>query len=99
MTDESTGAEPYKLLLDYLEQENYFTEAMPVEVLSGSGIGWFYCPSEKTMVQCRRGGELTRVPEPYITKLSFGYRVPVYYGNSAQLILVPKEEIVSLGFN
>jgi len=99
MTDKLSNDGPYKLLLDYLEQEDYFTEALPVEVLSGSGVGWFYCPSEKTMVQCRRGGELTRVPEAYNTKLSLGDRIPVYYGNSAQLILVPKEEIISLGFN
>ena len=99
MTDKISSAEPYKLLLDYLEQGEYFTEALPVEVLSGSGVGWFYCPSEKTMVQCRRGGELTRVPETYTDSLSIGNRIPVYYGNSAQLILVPKEEITLLGFN
>ena len=75
MTDKISSAEPYKLLLDYLEQ------------------------GEKTMVQCRRGGELTRVPETYTDSLSIGNRIPVYYGNSAQLILVPKEEITLLGFN
>lgn len=62
------------------------------EVIQGEGYGFYYSPDEKMFVKVRKGRLVTRLSEDTDSK----GRYLIYTEN--QRILVPKEEIIDIGY-
>jgi|TARA_R110002020_G_scaffold272395_1_gene487532 hypothetical protein len=65
----------------------------PYQVISGSGDGWFYDPTEGKMVCVSRGTEIVSVSEEVDDYGRMLVRCPTRF------LLLPENEIVSIGFN
>jgi hypothetical protein len=85
----------YVISLERLLDRSKSNKSKPAAytVISGSGPAWFYEPSTKKMVKTERGSEIVVIPgEPD----EYG-RVLVRTANT--FLMIPKEEILDLGFN
>jgi len=65
----------------------------PTYILSGSGVGWYYSDSKRTMVKVQRGTECIICEEDS----SGTNKYYVQVGND--VFLVPKEEVLEIGWN
>ena len=61
-------------------------------MIMGEGYGHYYSPDEKTFVKIRKGRLITRLSEDTDKK----GRYLIYAEN--QRVLVPKEEIIDIGY-
>ena len=96
------GNDEYKALLaDYvyslerLMEHSRSKKSKPAAytVISGSGPAWFYEPSTRKLIKTERGSEIVVIPgEPD----EYG-RILVRTANT--FLMIPKEEILDLGFN
>tara|TARA_R100000900_G_C3312793_1_gene160028 strand:+ start:144 stop:395 length:252 start_codon:yes stop_codon:yes gene_type:complete len=68
-------------------------EPFPYQMISGSGIDWFYDPITRTMVETPRGTEIIQISEAVDHKGRVLVRAPL------QFLMIPEEEIIDLGFN
>ena len=68
-------------------------EPFPYQMISGSGIDWFYDPVIKTMVKTPRGIEIIQISEVADHKGRVLVRAPL------QFLMIPEEEVIDLGFN
>ena len=66
---------------------------LPCYVLSGSGAAWFYAPELSQVVRVQRGIELIPLD---IDEDSSGNML---VSSPSYIILVPKKEIVEIGYN
>ncbi len=85
----------YVISLERLLDRSKSNKSKPAAytVISGSGPAWFYEPSTKKMIKTERGSEIVVIPgEPD----EYG-RVLVRTANT--FLMIPKEEILDLGFN
>ena len=85
----------YVISLERLLDRSKSNKSKPAAytVISGSGPAWFYEPSTKKMIKTERGSEIVVIPgEP-----DEQGRVLVRTMNT--FLLIPKEEILDLGFN
>tara|TARA_R100001594_G_scaffold149102_1_gene205968 strand:+ start:664 stop:897 length:234 start_codon:yes stop_codon:yes gene_type:complete len=69
------------------------TEPFPYQMISGSGMDWFYDPVTRTMVESPRGIEIVQISEDTDHKGRVLVRAPF------QFLMIPEEEVVDLGFN
>ena len=83
------------MLLNYLLDStgSADTEPFPYQMLSGSGMGWFYDPVARTMVESPRGIEIVQISELPDEQGRVLVRAPF------QFLMIPEEEVVDLGFN
>tara|TARA_R110002074_G_scaffold8656_5_gene35251 strand:+ start:748 stop:999 length:252 start_codon:yes stop_codon:yes gene_type:complete len=83
------------MLLNYLLDStgSADTEPFPYQMLSGSGMGWFYDPVTRTMVESPRGIEIVQISEDTDHKGRVLVRAPF------QFLMIPEEEVVDVGFN
>tara|TARA_B100000282_G_C31392180_1_gene336156 strand:- start:61 stop:318 length:258 start_codon:yes stop_codon:yes gene_type:complete len=65
---------------------------LPTYVLSGSGIGWFFSPDTFQMVCVQRGTEIIPLDE-----VDTDDKILVSSPN--HVFLIPKQEIVEVGYN
>jgi hypothetical protein len=85
----------YVISLERLLDRSKSNKSKPAAytVISGSGPAWFNEPSTKKMIKTERGSEIVVIPgEPD----EYG-RVLVRTANT--FLMIPKEEILDLGFN
>ena len=68
-------------------------EPFPYQMISGSGIDWFYDPVTRTMVETPRGTEIIQISEAVDHKGRGWARAPWKF------LMIPDEEIIDLGFN
>jgi hypothetical protein len=68
--------------------------ATPTHYISGSGQAWYFDPAEKKMQLVQRGLNIVTAPE-YIDKRG---RVMAYLFDG-KILLIPKDEIIELGYN
>lgn len=68
-------------------------EPIPYQMISGSGIDWFYDPVTRTMVETPRGIEIIQITEVADHKGRVLVRAPF------QFLMIPEEEVIDLGFN
>jgi len=65
----------------------------PACILSGSGFGWFYSDTKKTMVRVTRGTEcLIFEKDPY-----YDTKFIVQVGN--EVLSIPEDELLEIGWN
>ena len=83
------------MLLSYLMETtgSTDTEPFPYQMISGSGMDWFYDPVTRTMVETPRGIEIIQISEDADHKGRVLVRAPF------QFLMVPEEEMIDLGFN
>ena len=65
----------------------------PYQVISGSGDGWFYDPTEGKMVCVSRGIEIVSISDDVDDYGRMLVRCPTRF------LLLPESEIVCIGFN
>ena len=75
-----------------LKSQKKIKELYSYEMIAGEGYGHYYNPDEKTFVKIRKGRLITRLSEDTDKK----GRYLVYTEN--QRVLVPKEEIIDIGY-
>ena len=66
----------------------------PTHYISGSGMVWYLDPTAKNMKQVMRGTNIVTSPE-YV---DYKNRVLAYFIDG-KILLVPKEEIIEIGYN
>tara|TARA_Y100001938_G_scaffold28885_1_gene39002 strand:- start:8386 stop:8637 length:252 start_codon:yes stop_codon:yes gene_type:complete len=83
------------MILSYLMETtgSADTEPFPYQMISGSGMDWFYDPVTRTMVESPRGIEIVQISEDTDHKGRVLVRAPF------QFLMIPEEEVVDLGFN
>ena len=65
---------------------------MPCYVLSGSGPGWFFSPDTYQMVCVHRGTEIMLLDD-------FDSNDKILVSSPNHVFLIPKQEIVEIGYN
>ena len=87
--------EGLKVLLDYLFANTGSVENEPFsyQIISGSGMDWFYDPIGKTMAEIPRGTEIVQISLDTDSKGRVLVRAPYQY------LMVLEKEIVDIGFN
>lgn len=75
-----------------LKSQKKIKELYAYEMIMGEGYGHYYSPDEKTFVKIRKGRLITRLSEDTDKK----GRYLIYAEN--QRVLVPKEEIIDIGY-
>lgn len=75
-----------------LKNQNKIKQVYSYEIIAGEGYGHYYNPDEKTFVKIRKGRLVTRLSEDTDKK----GRYLIYTEN--QRVLVPKEEIIDIGY-
>ena len=75
-----------------LKSQNKIKEIYSYEMIAGEGYGHYYNPDEKTFVKIRKGRLVIRLSEDTDKK----GRYLIYVEN--QRVLVPKEEIIDIGY-
>ena len=68
--------------------------ATPTHYISGSGQAWYFDPTERKMQLVQRGLNIVTAPE-YVDKRG---RVMAYLFDG-KILLIPKDEIIELGYN
>ena len=66
---------------------------LPCYILSGSGPAWFYAPDLSQIVKVERGIELVPI------ELEENSSGNILVSSHTYIILVPKKEIVEIGYN
>tara|TARA_R100000664_G_C2758624_1_gene147667 strand:+ start:3531 stop:3791 length:261 start_codon:yes stop_codon:yes gene_type:complete len=80
------------ILLETIEP-SYDEKPQPEYILSGSGFGWYYSDTRRTMIRLRRGSECI-VFEDNIDSPS---KVLVQVGN--EILYIDPKEILEVGWN
>ena len=66
----------------------------PCEIISGSGTAWYYDPLNRIMSQVDRGSAVTTLSVKQDNKGRL-----ITYFHIGKILLVPKEEIIEIGYN
>lgn len=75
-----------------LKSQKKIKELYSYEIISGEGYGFYYSPDEKMFVKIRKGRLVNRLSEDTDSK----GRYLIYTENMR--VLVPREEIIDIGY-
>jgi|TARA_R100000008_G_scaffold85648_1_gene76162 hypothetical protein len=90
---EAATMQTVKELLEYATGGLSDKEPIPYQLLSGSGDAWYYDTKERIPVRVSRGSEVMVMS----SKPDSQGRILVYVPH--RLILVPEEDLITVGFN